>query len=227
MRRVRSWCLALVALSLASNAWALTPEFGVIAGMNLAKLNIEGRDHGELRTAFAAGGAFDLGLNDRFGVRIEPSFLSRGGKASQRNAYWGSVDGAVFQLDYLAVPVLARYNLTAESIHPYVLGGLGFNFATSQKAKLTAGPNHETVDLGDVYSPFDLTLDLGLGYNFPAASNRLTVDARVAIGLLNINDGGTVTFNGSPLEVPDTSTHTLDFRLFATYFFPWSGGGSD
>jgi hypothetical protein len=105
-----------------------------------------------------------------------------------------------------------------------VLGGLGFNFATSQKAELTLGPEHGTVDLGDVYSPFDLTLDLGLGYNFPAASNRLTVDARVAIGLLNINDGGTVTLNGTSLPVPDTSTHTLDFRLFATYFFPWSSG---
>ena len=80
---------------------------------------------------------------------------------------------------------------------------------------------------GESDADFDLTLDLGLGYNFPAASNRLTFDARVAIGLLNINAGGTVTFNGTPLPVPDTSTHTLDFRLFATYFFPWSGGGSD
>ena len=222
MRRVRSLFLALVALSLASNAFALTPEFGVIAGLNLAKLNIEGRDNGELRTAFAAGGVFDLGLNDRFGVRIEPSFLSRGGKAEKRNAYWGTIDGAVFQLDYVDVPVLARYNLTAETIHPYVLGGLGFNFATKQQVKLTQGQQQETVGLGDVYSPFDLTLDLGLGYNFPAASNRLTVDARVAIGLVNINDGGTVTFNGASLPVPDTSTHTLDFRLFATYFFPWS-----
>jgi hypothetical protein len=218
--------LALVALSLASNAWALTPEFGVIGGMKPRQAQHRGPRPRRAADRVAAGGAFDLGLNDRFGVRIEPSFLSRGGKATQRNAYWGSVDGALFQLDYFAVPVLARYNLTAESIHPYVLGGLGFNFATSQKAKLTAARITRR-STGRCLQPIRSHARPGLGYNFPAASNRLTFDARVAIGLLNINDGGTVTFNGSPLPVPDTSTHTLDFRLFATYFFPWSGGGSD
>jgi hypothetical protein len=129
----------------------------------------------------------------------------------------------VFQLDYIDVPVLARFDLGASPAHGYLLGGIGIGFATQLEVELTQGNRHETVDLEDVFSSTDVTLDLGAGVSFPVGSNRMTFDGRVAFGLTNINEGGTITFNGSPLDVPSTSTHTLDFRVFATYLFPWPG----
>jgi hypothetical protein len=39
---------------------------------------------------------------------------------------------------------------------------------------------------------------------------------------VNINNGGTVTYQGGPFTIPPTSTKTMDFRLFATYLFPLS-----
>jgi hypothetical protein len=222
MRPVGLLFVAL-ALSFVSPAAAADKQLGILAGFNFSSLNIEGQSSMEGRSTFAAGGVVDWGLNDRLGIRIEPTYVSKGGKATHRNAYWGTVDGAVFKLDYIDVPVLARFDLAASESRGYLLGGLAVSFATKQKVELTQGPTHETVDFGNVFSPVDFSLDLGAGVGFPVGDHRMTVDGRAAIGLMNINDGGTVTLGGSPLTVPSTSTHTLDLRLFATYLFPLSG----
>ena len=161
----------------------------------------------------------DFWINDTFGIRVEPTWLSKGAKATQHNAYWGTIDGVVFNLDYIDVPVLARLDLSKSDTHPYVLGGLGVSFATKQEAELTKAGYKQTIDFGGVLSPTDLSVDLGTGVSLPLGRNRMTLDVRGAYGLLNINKGGSVTFAGSPLPVPSTATHTLDFRAFASYLF--------
>jgi len=222
MRSVRPYALALVgALGLLSSppAAALTKQAGVIAGFNFSTLTIEGQKAPEGQSSFAIGGVLDLGLNDRFGIRIEPMYLSNGAKAQQHNAYWGTMDGAEFSLDYIGVPVLARYDFGTAGRIPYLLGGVCVSFATQQKVELTQGQQREKVDLGDVFSPVDVSVDLGGGISFPAAENHVTLDGRASYGLTNINQGGTVTFQGSPLAVPSTSTHSLAVRVFVSYLF--------
>lgn len=214
--------LVLLALTLTATAAAAENQVGVIAGFNLATLSIEGSSRTDPRGSFAAGGVVDIAISDRFGIRVEPMFMSKGGESTERNVYWGSNDGAVFQLDCINVPVLARFDLGASEARSYLLGGFGVSFATESKVEISQANYKETVDFGDVLNPMDVSLDLGAGISFPVGdANRMSFDARVAIGLMDINDGGTVTFNGSPLTVPSTSTHTLDFRMFGTYLFPW------
>lgn len=198
-------------------------RFGPIAGLNIANLDIEGRSGLNVRTTVALGGAVDIGLGERFGLRIEPMFVSKGTKAQKYNAYWASVDKAVFELDYANIPVLARYELGAAETRGYVLGGVGVGFATRREAELTQTNVTETIDFADVFASTDVSLDVGAGISFAVGTNRLTLDGRVAFGLVDINEGGTVTFDGAPLTVPDTSTKTLDFRILATYLFPWPG----
>jgi hypothetical protein len=223
MTWVRLRALALVAaigISGATPAAALTKELGVIGGFNFSTLKIDGQSGLDARSAFALGGVLDLGLKGRFGLRVEPVYLKSGADATSRNAYWGTMDGAEFKLDYIDVPVLARYEFgTDDKRCPYVLGGFGFNFAVSQKAELTQGNEHATVDLADVFAPVDVTVDLGGGVSFPAAGNRWAIDGRLAYGLTNVNDGGSVTFNGAPLAVPSTSTHSLAGRIFVSWLF--------
>lgn len=221
MRSVRLLFVAL-ALALASPAAAVTTQVGVLAGFSFSNLRMDGDIEIEGRSSFAFGGVADLGFNERFGIRIEPTWLSKGAKATYRNAEWGSIDGAVFQLDYLDIPVLARFDLATTPQRAYLLGGLGVSFATEQKVELTQSGAVEEADFGDVLEPMDLSLDLGLGLSFDVGSNRMTVDGRAAIGLMDINNGGTITLDGSPVTVPPTSVKTLDFRLFVTYLFPLS-----
>jgi len=211
---------AMLALTTAAPALAVKKSAGVIAGFSYSNLNIQGSSGLDGRGSFAGGGVLDLGVNDKFGVRIEPMFVSKGAKSTHRNAYWGSVDGALFNLNYIDVPVLARYALpTTSATHGFVLGGLAVGFATKREAELSQGTQHETIDFGDVFSSVDASLDLGLGLSVPQGANQWTFDGRTAIGLTNINNGGTVTFGGSPLAVPSTTTHTLAFRLLVTYLF--------
>jgi len=195
---------AVLGLAGAAPAIGATKAVGVIGGFNVSTLKISGQS----------------GLNDRFGVRVEPMYLRNGANATKRNAYWGTMDGADFKLDYLSLPVLARYGFgTNDKRTPYLLGGFGFQFAVKQEVHLTQGNSAETVDLKDVFNSPDITLDLGGGIAFPAGANRWAVDARVAFGLVNVNGGGTITFNGAPLAVPSTSTHSLAGRFFVSYLF--------
>jgi hypothetical protein len=209
----------VVALAYAAPAAALTKAAGVIAGYNFSNLSISGQSDIQGRSSFLAGGVLDLGFNDRFGLRIEPSYVSKGAKATHHNAYWGTMDGVVFNLDYIDVPVLARYDLMQGEQRTFLLGGVGVSFATKREAELTRGNLKQTVDFADVFSSTDVSLDLGAGISVPAGAGRMTFDGRAAFGLMNINNGGNVTFGGAPLAVPSTWTHTVGFRLLATYLF--------
>lgn len=221
MRSVR-WSLVACAVLLASSpAWAET-QLGAIAGFNFASLNIDATSSLGTRSSFAGGGVLDQGITRRLGIRVEPMFLSKGAKTSQNNLYSATVDEAKIQLDYIHVPVLARFDLAETPTRAYLLGGVGVSFATSLEAEFTQGGARETVDFNNVFSSTDVSADLGLGIGIPAGTGRMTFDGRVAIGLVNINDGGTVTYQGSPFTIPPTSTKTIDFRLFATYLFPLS-----
>ena len=211
------------ALSLAATPSRAGTQIGPIAGLNIANLNIDRANSLNVRTTFAVGGVVDFGINQRFGIRLEPMWVSKGTKAQQRNAYWGTVDEAVFELDYIEVPVLARYDLATSATRGYLLGGIALGISTGAQVELTRNTVTEQVDFEDVFASSDVSLNVGAGVSFPVGGNRMGLDGRVAFGLVDINEGGTVTFDGAPLDVPGTSTKTLDFRILATYLFPWPG----
>ena len=212
-----------IVLSLAATPSHAETRIGAIGGLNIANLSIDGSSSLNVRTTFAVGGVVDFGIGERFGIRAEPMFVSKGTKAQERNAYWGTVDEAVFELDYIELPVLARYDLATTSTRGYLIGGIAVGMSTGAQVELTRNTVTENVDFEDVFSSTDVSAQLGLGVSFAAGANRLGIDGRVAFGLVDINEGGTVTFDGAPLDVPGTSTKTLDFRLLATYLFPWPG----
>jgi hypothetical protein len=215
--------LALFALLSGATPALASREWGPIAGLNFATLSIEGTSGTDPRTTFAGGAVVDWGLNDKLGIRVEPTFTSEGGKSTHRNIYWGSNDGAEFDLNCIDVPILTRLDLGKSPAHAFVLGGVGVAFFTGHDVHITTGNYEQTVDFKDILKSTNLSLDLGVGISVPVGTNRMTFDARTAIGMLDINQGGTVTYNGNPLVIPSNAVHTLDFRLMATYLFPWPG----
>src|SRR4030095_10117798 len=65
--------LVVLALSVASPAAAVNTQLGVISGFSFSNLNIEGQSGIEGSSSFALGGVVDLGLNERWGIRIQPA----------------------------------------------------------------------------------------------------------------------------------------------------------
>ena len=243
MRRSLAWFAALAGFAVLPSALCFAEtRLGPIAGLNAANLDIEGQSDLSPRYTLAIGAAIDIGVGTQFGVRMEPMFISKGCKAPGWNRAWVSIDGAEFHLDYLNLAVLGRYDFGSSGTHGYILGGLGAGVAIQQKVQLTTffpggegspyGPLTSTADFSDVFRSTDASVDFGAGIAFPIGTERLCVDGRVAIGLVDINQGGTVFYPpmgyapglGYPpiaLTIPDTSIESLDFRVLVTYLFPW------
>jgi len=232
MRRSLAWLAALAGLAvLPSGLCIAETRFGPIVGLNAANLDIEGQSDLSARYTVAIGGVIDIGLGTQLGLRIEPMFLSKGSKAPGWNRAWAGIDGAEFHLDYVNFAVLGRYDLASSGTHGYVLGGLGVGVAISQEVELTtfyqggkgvpSGPITHSHDFSDILRSTDVSADFGAGIGFPLGRERLCVDGRVAIGLVDINQGGTIKRFGQPLTIPDTSIESLDFRVLVSYLFPW------
>src|SRR5436190_16355513 len=88
MKRMRLLAAVLassIALSLAATSSHAGMQFGAIGGLNIANLDIDESNSLNVRTTFAIGGVIDFGISERFGIRAEPMFVSKGAKAQERN----------------------------------------------------------------------------------------------------------------------------------------------
>ena len=92
------------------------------------------------------------------------------------------------KLDYIDVPVLARFEFPSAGITPHVFAGptVGFNVSAEQETE--AMGNTETEDISDTVSGTDFGLEFGGGVDFGIGAGTVTVDARYGLGLTDIPD---------------------------------------
>ena len=159
---------------------------GVIAGVNFstfsgsdADLTSIGLDKGTL-TGFLGGVFVDIPLGTS--VMLEPSavYIGRGAKYSiSETGFSGDI---TFDVEYIQVPVLFRYNFQSAG-GPYALLGpdVAFNISCSASGTGDADlPSTDCVDIGTLAGvPFDATSVtfggiVGLGYQLP----RIGLEAR-------------------------------------------------
>lgn len=144
-------------------------DFGIKAGANFA--NFSGDIDSDGITNFHAGAVLELNIVPMFSVQAEGLFSSQGGKAKYE------ADGVVgvaedINLDYIAVPVLAKFYLLPNTLSVTV--GPQFSFLVSDADDLL-----ET-------KKFDLTASGGVELKIIAG---LFAQARYNVGLSNVNDG--------------------------------------
>ena len=80
---------------------------GVLAGINLANLNIDPDDGLDFknRTAFGFGGVFDICLNDNASIRFEPMYIQKGSKLEEGDAK------LEYKVGYIDVPIMVKYSV--------------------------------------------------------------------------------------------------------------------
>ena len=140
--------------------------FGIKGGVNFASLNGDDADGWDGRTGFHLGLLAEFGLSESFAIQPEILYSAQGAE----------MDDVTFKLDYLTIPVMAKYFATdAFSIEagPYI----GFN--TTSEWDLDG----DTVDLKDETESTDFGVGLGLGYELPMG---VFFQARYAMGLSDI-----------------------------------------
>lgn len=100
-------------------------DLGIKAGANFATLNgVDGIDTKSV-TNWHAGAALELGLTPSFAIQAEGLFSSQGAKVE------GSDD---IKLDYINVPVLAKFYILPEKVS--IMAGPQFGFLISDDREL-------------------------------------------------------------------------------------------
>ncbi|HET9950657.1 MAG TPA: porin family protein [Candidatus Eisenbacteria bacterium] len=189
MRLVRSIVSISFVLLVAARASAgpvgIHPGFKV--GMTVANLdgNISSAAELESRSEMTFGGTLRLDLGPYFSLQPEIQYVPTGGKGTLLVDNGGTptpVDGAL-KLDYLEVPILAKFRLPGSpSMMPNLYLGptAALNLASKLEADLTAvgGSANSEADLKDQVESLLLGGAVGGGFDLKMGKGLLTLDAR-------------------------------------------------
>jgi hypothetical protein len=186
--QIRSMVLSAALLAtvgaVSAQAQALNPKptLGVIAGLNLAKVG--GSDVSDVsnRTGLAAGLYATFHMHKGFGIEPEALFSMQGAKSGTQTV----------KLNYIQVPVLARYDFPSKSpAMPFLVAGPAFGFKAGCKVS-DGSESASCSDAGMDTKSFDLGAAVGAGVGFRAGKNTVSVQARYTHGFSDIVDGASV-----------------------------------
>lgn len=97
-------------------------------------------------------------------------------------------------LDYLEIPVLARYNipLFSSRFRPHVIAGptAGINIVSDIESVDQRG-NTATRDPSEGINTIDVGMEFGVGLDIQLVRTSFVIDARYGLGLTPINDDDT------------------------------------
>jgi hypothetical protein len=156
-------------------------QFGIKGGINLATIggadkSLQGVDP-TAKTGFTAGISYKIGLI--LGLSIQPEALY-----TQKGALYENPLGKItFSMNYIDIPVLAKFNLPVPLLSPYIEGGVSYSILLSAKEKTeytALGGNLPTAetDVKDLLTKNDVSIIVGVGVELLI----LDINARYVIG---------------------------------------------
>lgn len=173
---MKKFTLSLLAIfAMSTTAFAQTPDIkiGAKAGLNIS--NISGADNVKSKTGFHVGALAEIFINEQFAVQPEVLYSSQGAKGKGSN-------GPKINLDYINVPIMAKY---------YVMDGLSVQAGPQIGFNVKA--EEGSFDVKDEVNTVDFGLNFGAGYELPMG---IFVDARYNLGLTKVYKEGKSLKNG-------------------------------
>lgn len=142
------------------------------------------------RSGYTVGGFLLFDFAGPFALQPELRYIQRGYTVDVTVSGFGqefSANGTL-KLDYIDVPVLARFDFPSAGVTPHVLGGptVGFNISAEQETE--AAGQTGTEDVSDSVSGTDFGLEVGAGLDFSLGAGTATIDARYGLGLSDLPD---------------------------------------
>ncbi|GGB74524.1 hypothetical protein GCM10007424_13060 [Flavobacterium suaedae] len=162
MKKLLLSALFVTAFGVATQAQEI--QFGVKAGVNIADLGGDADTEGSL-TSFHVGGVAEFKLTETFSVQPELLYSMQGANVA---------DGVDLELNYLNVPIMAKY---------YLMEGLSIEAGPQVGFLLSA--DQEGEDAKDTVKSVDFALNGGVAYDLPIG---VFFQARYSAGLSDIND---------------------------------------
>ncbi|PHS07965.1 MAG: hypothetical protein COA88_07585 [Kordia sp.] len=161
MKKLLLSALVVCAFVFTTNAQEVT--FGAKAGLNMANLVGDVEDNSMLIGAHV-GGMVEISFSDKFAVQPELLFSIQGTKD----------DDASFNLNYINVPVMAKYFVTEE-----------ISIEAGPQVGLLMSAKYDGEDANDGLSTIDFGLNFGAGYKMESGLNFAL---RYNLGLSNVYD---------------------------------------
>jgi hypothetical protein len=207
-------------------------SYGIRAGWNIASLkSTQGDLRGSLNS-FTGGIQFDFYVKNKFSILAELDYISKGSHAKSNFALLNSVLvlEELLKINYLEIPVLAKFNFPVSKNFIHLLIGPSLGYAMNGKAKLIFNSNFPFLNLGSPFSNstslnfeedninrYDLAINMGVGISFPGNFGQLYGEIRYQLGFSNLN-----TANDPTLE--DYRVTNSCFMITAGMLLPFRPG---
>lgn len=155
---------------------------GVKLGFDAARIHTAYQELNDIldsRIGFIGGAFLTYDLNRQFALQPEILYVSKGSEKSLFifTAYW--------DIDYLEIPVLLKFDLDPEgSIHPLLFAGPALDILLNSEI----GALGESIDVSDGMKSIDFSIALGGGVDY----KHFVFDVRYTLGLANTIDAAKV-----------------------------------
>ena len=133
-------------------------KFGVKGGLNLA--NLTSSDGAKSLVGFNIGGFAEIKLDEKFAIQPELLYSGQGAKFQ---------DVGNFNLNYIYVPVMAKYSITEE-----------FKIEAGPQVGFLMSAKIDGMDAKDLVKSTDFGLNLGAGYDI---TQNIGLNLRYCMGL--------------------------------------------
>lgn len=190
---------------------AQTVEFGAKAGVNFASLGGDDTDGLDGKTGFHLGLVAEIPLTESFAFQPEILYSSQGAKSKVSDTYMdvNFSTKADLTLDYINIPLLAKYTITPGlSLHAGPQVGFLVNAKDEYEYVINGEKESGTQDMKNEIKNLDFAIAAGLGYKLEMG---IFFNARYNAGLSNIIDD-----DGSS---EDYNIHNNVFQLSVGYMF--------
>lgn len=193
--RVRS--LGFGVLLMVLFAFTATPAMGQMNGMDIKPgvraggdfMTIGGDDAPDdlnRRTGFLAGAFVQLDFAGPFALQPEVLYVQKG--AEREDDLQGTTVTTTTKLDYIEVPVLAKFQLPVTGpFSPNLFAGPTAGFNVTSEAEVEGGGQSETEDIENTSST-EFGVVFGVGGDFGIGAGTISVDARYGLGLTSVDD---------------------------------------
>lgn len=218
MKTCRAFMLVLAILAAgAVSSFAGDLSFGAKAGLiatSITGIPEEWEDAKSYRTGFTGGIFLNYAFDGALSVQPELLYSQKGFTG---NLYDGYVDVDVSpQLDYIELPLLAKFTFGGGKLRPCVFAGPSLAFATSSKLKVSVGWVSTKIDISSLTNDTELGVVAGAGFDYETARGTFTFDARYQRGFTNLVESGTIDILGSE--------QTFSIDEFKNYGFAFMAG---
>ena len=217
MRLMWGAVLVLVAGSAAASI-AGELYFGLKGGMitsNVTGVPDEWSDSQDYRTGFTGGVFLNYAFDNEFSVQPELLYVPKGTGGTLNYGFMDA--GAEAQLDFLEMPVLAKYTFsTGGKFRPCIFVGPSIGVAVDSDLELSTGMMSTSMDISRFTSDTDFGIVAGAGIGYETSRGLLTFDARYQRGFTNVLEDAEFEFDGE--------TYTINVDDFKHYGFAFMLG---